>query len=137
MRRIYVRPSVKESDVKAIFAGKEITTCLAKTSQTGKVSQGSLINLRVAEGKGVEQIANELINLGLFPSNPTKFEGLSEKAIHSKCIARINNHLLYLQGKQNRGASQPLQNKKTVLASQARTLMLAKKINVTTTTATK
>ena len=127
MRRIYIRPNAKQSDVKSVFQTKEITSCLAK--KTERVSQGSLINLRVAEGKSIEHIALELIELRLFPANPAKFEGLSDKVIHAKCLARINNHLLYLQGKQNRGRSQSLQNKKTVLASQANALMLSKKLN--------
>lgn len=127
MRRIYVRPQAKQSEVKAIFQSKEITSCLCK--KTEKVSQGSLINMRVAEGKSIEAIANELIDLKLFPSNPAKYEGLSDDKIKSKCIARVNNHILYLQGKQNRGRSQAPQNKRTVLASQAKSLMLAKKAN--------
>ena len=57
---------------------------------TKKISQCSLINKRLHEGKKVSEIAEELISLKMFP---VKHVYESEEETKKACISRIRTHM--------------------------------------------
>jgi len=74
--------------VKAIFSKAGATDY--KDRDTKKISQCSLINKRLHEGKKVSEIAEELIALKMFP---VKHVYESEEETKKACISRIRTHM--------------------------------------------
>ncbi|MFA5398555.1 MAG: hypothetical protein WC346_21255 [Methanogenium sp.] len=74
--------------VKAIFSKAGATDY--RDRDTKKISQCSLINKRLHEGKKVAEIAEELIALKLFP---VKRAYESKEETKKACIARIRTHM--------------------------------------------
>lgn len=82
--------------VKSLFKSELPTN--HKVKATTKISQCSVMNKLLLEGKKSKEIAEELIRLKLFTAKGEE----DEKSTMKRCLARVSNHISYVQGKQSR-----------------------------------